>query len=52
VPALASGYAGSHREIGSKRNNGVRYLVCPGALVITQGSCVLSNEPIFEYWSG
>jgi hypothetical protein len=33
-------------------NNGVRYSVSPGALVITQGSSVLSNEPMLEYWSG
>ena len=33
-------------------NNGVRYEVSPGALVITQGSSVLSNEPMVEYWSG
>ena len=32
-------------------NNGVRYSVSPGALVITQGSSVLSNEPMLEYWS-
>ena len=29
-----------------------RYSVAPGALVITQGSGVLSNEPMVEYWSG
>lgn len=32
-------------------NNGVRYEVSPSALVITQGSSVLSNEPMMEYWS-
>jgi hypothetical protein len=32
-------------------NNGVQYSVSPGALVITQGSSVLSNEPMLEYWS-
>jgi hypothetical protein len=32
-------------------NNGAQYLVSPGALVITQGSSVLSNEPMVEYWS-
>jgi hypothetical protein len=32
-------------------NNGVQYSVSPGALVITQGSTVLSNEPMLEYWS-
>lgn len=51
MPALASGYAGSHREIGSKRNNGVQYSVSPGALVITQGSSLVSNEPMLEDWS-
>jgi hypothetical protein len=25
--------------------------VSPGALVITQGSTVLSNEPMSEYWT-
>ena len=33
-------------------NNGVQYSVSPGALLITQGSSVLSNEPMLEYWSG
>ena len=33
-------------------NNGVQYSVSPGALVITQGSSMLSNEPMLEYWSG
>jgi hypothetical protein len=32
-------------------NNGVQYSVSPGALVITQGSSMLSNEPMVEYWS-
>jgi hypothetical protein len=32
-------------------NNGVQYSVSPGALVITQGSSVLSSEPMLEYWS-
>jgi len=32
-------------------NNGVQYSVSPGALLITQGSNVLSNEPMVEYWS-
>jgi hypothetical protein len=32
-------------------NNGVQYLVSPTALTITQGSTVLSNEPILEHWS-
>jgi len=33
-------------------NNGFEYSISPGALVITQGSSVLSNEPMLEYWSG
>jgi hypothetical protein len=33
-------------------NNGVRYSVSQGALLITQGASVLSNEPMLEYWSG
>jgi hypothetical protein len=33
-------------------NNGFQYSVPPGALVITQGSSVLSNEPMLEYSSG
>jgi hypothetical protein len=32
-------------------NNGVTYSISPGALVITQGSAVLSNEPMLEYWA-
>jgi hypothetical protein len=32
-------------------NNGVQYTLSPNALVITQGSAVLSNEPMLEYWS-
>jgi len=32
-------------------NNGVQYSVSPGAMLITQGSSVLSNEPMLEYWS-
>jgi hypothetical protein len=32
-------------------NNGVQYSVSPRALVITQGSSLLSNEPWLEYWS-
>jgi hypothetical protein len=32
-------------------NNGVQYSISPAALVITQGSTVLSNEPMVEYWS-
>lgn len=32
-------------------NNGVRYSVSPGALIIIQGSNVLSNEPMLEYWA-
>jgi hypothetical protein len=32
-------------------NNGVQYSVSSGALVITQGSTVLSNKPMLEYWS-
>ena len=32
-------------------NNGVQYSVSPDRLVITQGSAVLSNEPMLEYWS-
>jgi diguanylate cyclase len=32
-------------------NNGVQYSVSTGALVITHGSIVLSNEPMLEYWS-
>jgi hypothetical protein len=35
-------------------NNGAQYSVSPGALVITQGSSVPSNEPMLEYcyWLG
>jgi hypothetical protein len=33
-------------------NNGVQYSVSPDALTITQGSTVLSSEPMVEYWSG
>lgn len=32
-------------------NDGVRYAVSPNALAITQGSSVLSNAPMVEYWS-
>jgi len=32
-------------------NNGVQYSVSPGALVITQRSSMLSNEPMVEYWA-
>ena len=32
-------------------NNGVRYSVSPAELTITQGSTMLSNEPMLEYWS-
>jgi hypothetical protein len=32
-------------------NNGVQYSLSPVALTITQGSSVLSNEPMLEYWS-
>jgi hypothetical protein len=32
-------------------NNGVQYPLSPVALTITQGSSVLSNEPMLEYWS-
>jgi hypothetical protein len=32
-------------------NNGVQYSVSPTALTITQGSTVMSNEPMLEYWS-
>lgn len=32
------------------QNNGVQYSVSPDALTITQGSQVLSNEPMLEYW--
>jgi hypothetical protein len=32
-------------------NNGVRYSVSPAELTITQGSAMLSNEPMLEYWS-
>lgn len=32
-------------------NNGVHYSVAPNALTITQGSKVLSAEPMLEYWS-
>lgn len=32
-------------------NNGVQYSVSRDALVITQGSNMLSNEPMQEYWS-
>jgi hypothetical protein len=32
-------------------NNGFESSVSPGALVITQGSSMLSNEPWLEYWS-
>lgn len=31
-------------------NNGVQYLLSPDALTITQGSVVLSREPMKEYW--
>jgi hypothetical protein len=31
-------------------NNGIQYSVSPGALLISQGSNVLSNEPMVEYW--
>jgi hypothetical protein len=33
------------------RNNGYEYSVSPAALVITQGSSLVSNEPMLEYWS-
>jgi hypothetical protein len=32
-------------------NNGVQYSLSPAALTITQGSTVLSNEPMLEHWS-
>jgi hypothetical protein len=32
-------------------NNGVQYSLSPAALIITQGSTVVSNEPMLEYWS-
>jgi hypothetical protein len=32
-------------------NNGVQYSLSSAALIITQGSTVLSNEPMLEYWS-
>jgi hypothetical protein len=32
-------------------NNGVQYPLSPAALIITQGSTVLSDEPMLEYWS-
>ena len=32
-------------------NNGYEYSVSPAALVITQGSSLVSNEPMLEYWS-
>ena len=32
-------------------HNGVQYSVSPGALVIAQGSSLLSNEPMLGYWS-
>ncbi len=32
-------------------NNGVQHSPSPTALIITQGSTVLSNEPMLEYWS-
>jgi hypothetical protein len=32
-------------------NNGVQYSLSRDALVIAQGSTVLSNEPMLEYWS-
>jgi hypothetical protein len=32
-------------------NNGVQYSVSPAALLITQGSSVLSTEAMVEYWS-
>jgi hypothetical protein len=32
-------------------NNGVQYSLSPTALIITQGSTVLSDEPMLEYWS-
>ena len=31
-------------------NNGVQYSVSPAALIMTQGSTVVSNERV-EYWS-
>jgi hypothetical protein len=32
-------------------NNGVKYLVSPGTLLITQDANVLSDEPMLQYWS-
>ena len=32
-------------------NNGVQYSLSRTALIITQGSTMLSNEPMLEYWS-
>lgn len=32
-------------------NNGVQHSPSPTARIITQGSTVLSNEPMLEYWS-
>ena len=32
-------------------NDGVQYSLSPAALIITQGSSVISNEPMLEYWS-
>jgi hypothetical protein len=32
-------------------NNGVQYSLAPTGLIITQGSTVLSYEPMLEYWS-
>jgi hypothetical protein len=32
-------------------NNGVQYSLSPAALIITQGSTVVSREPMLEYWS-
>jgi len=32
-------------------NNAVQYSVSPAALTITQGSTMLSSEPMLECWS-
>ena len=32
-------------------NNGVQYSVSSAALIMTQSSTVMSNEPMSEYWS-
>jgi hypothetical protein len=38
-------------EVEVATNNGVQSSFSPTALTITQGSAVMSNEPMLEYWS-